>query len=156
MKKLKLIPAGLLLVAFVMIAGCKGSSSGGGTVTPVEKTIAELLPTVWIANVITEGGTVVYDKSKTTQTKDGYKNFKLDLSTAGKVTYTEYDGNTFTGTYAFSGTTLTLSALTPEPTGTGGTIAFTVTKKSDTNLEFARTSASTKTGGTNNVYNLIK
>ncbi len=152
MKKSNLIPVGLLFVVILMIAGCKGSS----TPAPAEKTIAELLPgKKWTVNIVTENGAEVYNKSKTTQVKDGYKNFSLDLtSTSPKLT--EVDGNVFTGTsYVLSGTTLTLSGLNPPPTGTTGTISYTVSKVSDTNLIFSRQDASTKTGGTTNVYNLV-
>ena len=155
MKKSNLIPVGLLFVVILMIAGCKGTSTP--TPTP-EKTIAELLPgKKWTVNIVTENGAEVYNKSKTTQVKDGYKNFSLDLtSTSPKLT--EVDGTISTGTsYTFSATanTLTLTGLNPPLTGTTGTIVYDVSKVSDTNLVFSRQDASTKTGGTKNVYNLV-
>jgi hypothetical protein len=72
-----------------------------------------------------------YDKSSTSNVVQGYSQYKLDLSTAGSVTLTEFDGKIFTGTYtvASDGNSLTLSGLTSAegaPTGTGGTIVYSI------------------------------
>ena len=130
----------------VLLGACKGSS-----VTPVSERIAKS----WTASIVKENSTVVYTKGLTS-TKPGYSNFKLTLSSTNSATLTEFDGNTFTGTWALSSDekTLTLSGLSPQPTGTGGSIAYNITTFEDTKMQLARTSASQKTGGSINDYTL--
>ena len=75
---------------------------------------------------------------------------KLDLSTAGSVTLTEFDGKIFTGTYsvATDGLSLTLNGLTSAegaPTGTGGTISYTIlSTPTATGLSLQQTTAYVK------------
>ena len=135
-----------------MVAGCSGC---GKKVAP----LSEVIGRVWSAQTVKEGSTIVYTKGATTNVRAGYSNFKLDLSSPSKVTYTEFDGNTFTGTWAVSesatGNKLTLTGLTPQPTGTTGTIEFTINSYSETEFSLTRTTSSPKTGGTINSYNLV-
>ncbi len=86
--------------------------------------------------------------------RPGYANWLLDLRTT-TVTYKEYEGSTFTGTWAIVGDSqLVLSGLNPVPTGSGGTITFTIANLTDTGVTLTRTTTSQKTGGTTNAYTL--
>ena len=138
-----LFSAALALVLF---------SCGKTSVTPLSERIAK----AWTASIVKEGGTVVYTKGLTSS-KPGYSNFRLSLSSTNTATLTEFDGNTFTGTWALSTDekTLTLSGLSPQPTGTGGVIAYTITTFEDTKIQMVRTTASQKTGNTINDYTLV-
>lgn len=153
MKNFKLSLLALLAVATALISSC--GSSTPTPEPPKEKTISDEIKTTWSASIVTENSTVVYDKSKTTNAKDGYKNFKMSLGSISAASITLIDGVTYNGSYTLSGSKLTFSGLTPVPTGTGGTIEFNIVKKSDTNLEFTRTSADAKTGNSTNVYNMV-
>lgn len=99
------------------------------TPTPL---VSDLIKKVWSASNIQWDGNVQYDKTATSNLVAGYAQFKLDLTSSSSVSLTEYDGNKFTGTYSLSSDnkTLTLSSLKTsdgtEPTGTGGTLAFTI------------------------------
>jgi hypothetical protein len=126
----------------VMVGGC----SGCGNKT---KPVSELVAKAWSAQTVREASTLVYTKGGTNNIKAGYSNFKLDLSSATNVTYKEFDGNSFTGNK------LTLSNLNPKPTGTDGTIEFTINSYSDSQLDITRTTSSQKTGGTLNNYALV-
>ncbi|GAB3941849.1 hypothetical protein GCM10028805_05670 [Spirosoma harenae] len=130
---------------FVLLTGC-----GGSKVAPVSERIAK----VWTASKVDENSTTVYTKGGTANIRD-YSKFKLDLSKAPTVTYTEYDGNTFTGQYSLpDDNTLKLTNLNPSPTGDNGAITFTINSIDDSNLKLTRQTASQKTGGTTNVYGL--
>ncbi|MFN8353344.1 MAG: hypothetical protein U0Y10_02775 [Spirosomataceae bacterium] len=139
-------------VAAVAVVAWMGSCKKDST-PPLSERIAK----IWSANIVKEGSTVVYTKGATTNIKAGYVSFKLDLSSQTSAKLTEYDGNSFTGQWALSADekTLTLSNLNPQPTGTSGTIAFTINEANDTNLKITRTTASAKTGGTINDYQLV-
>jgi hypothetical protein len=135
----------------VLVGGC----SGCGTKA---KALSEIVAKVWTAQTVKEASTLVYTKGATTNLKAGYSNFRLDLSSPTSVSYREFDGNTFTGTWSVlegaTGNKLTLSNLNPKPTGTDGTIEFTINSAGDTQLDITRTTSSQKTGGTINNYNL--
>ncbi|WP_460995399.1 hypothetical protein [Spirosoma harenae] len=134
-----------IVVLFVLLTGC-----GGSKVAPVSERIAK----VWTASKVDENSTTVYTKGGTANIRD-YSKFKLDLSKAPTVTYTEYDGNTFTGQYSLpDDNTLKLTNLNPSPTGDNGAITFTINSIDDSNLKLTRQTASQKTGGTTNVYGL--
>lgn len=135
------------LLILATLASCKKD-----TAIPV----SDQLKKVWSANVIKEGTTTVFTKGAGTNVKPGYSQFRLDLSSATSARLTEFDGNTFTGQWALSADekTLTLSNLTPQPTGTSGTIAYTVGSVSETTLALVRTTTSLKSGGTVNDYQL--
>jgi hypothetical protein len=129
---------------FSVLTGCKK------TVAPVSERIAK----VWTASKVDENKVTVYTKGGTANVRN-YATFKLDLSGAPTVKYTEFDGNTFTGTYSLpSDTRLVLTGLTPQPTGSNGTIEFTINSIDDNTLSLSRTTASQKTGGTTNDYSL--
>lgn len=122
------------------------------TVVPVSEKIKK----TWTANIVKEGTATVYTKGATANTKPGYSSFTLNLLIAPSVTLKEADGNTFTGQYELIGDTqLVLKNLNPVPTGTGGTITFTINSVTDTALDITRTTASQKTGGTINQYMLV-
>jgi hypothetical protein len=140
-----------IFALIVMVGGCSGC---GSTTKPLSEVIAK----AWSAQTVREASTVVYTKGAANNIKAGYSGFKLDLSNATNVTYKEFDNNSFTGTWAVTesgtGNKLTLSNLNPKPTGTDGTIEFTINSYSDSQLDITRTTSSQKTGGTLNNYSL--
>lgn len=135
----------LLAVMGLMVFGC-----GGTKVAPTSERIGK----IWSAMKVDQNTTTVYTKGGTTNVQPGYANFRLDLSSPTTVRYTEFDGNTFVGTWSTTDTQLTLTGLTPQPTGTGGTIAFTISGLTDNQVVLTRTTTSQKTGGTTNTYTL--
>lgn len=147
MKTRLIAPLVSALFCIVVLTACPGKKP-----TPVSERIAK----IWTASSVAYDGTTVYNRTTTTNVVPGYSNFKLDLSSGSTVRYTEFDGNTFTGTWSVSsdGTQLILAGLTPQPTGTNGTITFTITSLSDSALSLTRTTTSQKTGGTTNTYTL--
>ncbi len=135
-----------LLIASVALFGC-----GKPAPAPVSERIAK----IWTAAKVDQNTTTVYTKGGATNAVPGYTNFRLNLSSPTTVQYTEFDGNTFTGTWSVpTDTRLVLTGLTPQPTGTGGTVEFTIGTLTDTQLVLTRTTASQKTGGTTNTYTL--
>jgi hypothetical protein len=139
---------GAVVLGVFLISGCK----------PKPKPLSEIIGRVWSAQIVKEGAATVYTKGAATNVKAGYVNYRLDLSSPASVTYKEFDGNTFTGQWELQeGTTntLILKNLTPQPTGTSGTIQFTINSSSETELVITRTTASQKTGGTINNYTLV-
>ncbi|TLU97984.1 hypothetical protein [Dyadobacter luticola] len=137
-----------LLALTLFVAGCKTK------VKPVSERIAK----AWTAESVKHGSTVVYTRGGSSNTTPAYSNFRLTLTnTSGTktVSLTEFDGNTFTGTWDLNGDTkLVLSGLTPQPTGSGGTIEYTITSLEDAKVVLTRLTASPKTGGTINEYTL--
>lgn len=118
--------------------------------------MSELIKKSWIPQTVQENGAVVYTKGAASNTRAGYTNFQLSLSGASTATLTELDSNTFTGTYEFQGDTkLILKNLNPQPSGSGGTIEYSITKSTATNLDLNRTATSLKTGGSTNGYALV-
>lgn len=140
---------GAVVIGVFLISGCK----------PKAKPLSEIIGKVWSAQVVKEGSATVYTKGAATNVKAGYINYRLDLSSPASVTYKEFDGNTFTGQWELqetaSGNSLILKNLTPQPTGTSGTIQFTINSSSETEFVITRTTASQKTGGTINNYTLV-
>ncbi len=134
-----------LLVGLALV-GCKPK------VVPVSERIVK----IWTASTVREGSNVVYTQGGATSLRPGYVNFKIELQTGGTVFFTDFDGIRFTGQWALEGDTkLVLKNLTPQPTGTNGTIEFTISEFSDGSMTLTRTTASTKTGGTVNVYQML-
>ncbi|CAM3883454.1 hypothetical protein [Aquirufa aurantiipilula] len=119
----------VLCLSFLAACSKDDPSPTPPTPTPL---VSDLIKKVWSASNIQWDGNVQYDKTATSNLIAGYAQFKLDLSSSSSVSLTEYDGNKFTGTYSLSSDnkTLTLSSLKTsdgsEPTGTGGTLAFTI------------------------------
>jgi hypothetical protein len=139
---------GIILISIIGFVSCKKTA----TVTPV----SELIKKSWTPQTVREGSTTVYTKGGTGNIRAGYSSFVLNLSSPPSVSLTEFDGNTFTGTYELQGDTrLILKGLNPQPTGSGGTIEFTISSATATNLELSRTTANQKTGGTINSYSLV-
>lgn len=146
MKKTYLSALFSLLALITLFTGCK---------KPVEVPVSDKIAKAWTARKVDENSTTVYTRGNATNVRPGYTNFRLDLSSKTSATYVEWDGNRFTGTWAVVGTDrLVLSGLTPQPTGSNGTIEFTIKNLSDTEVMLTRTAASQKTGGTINVYTL--
>jgi hypothetical protein len=134
----------LILLTIVTI-GCK---------TKV-KPLSERLSKTWTAQSVKEGPNVVYTRGGSTNKEPGYSDFRLALANGGVVTLVDRDKFSSTGTWELSGETkLILKGLSPEPTGTGGIIEFTINTSDENNLVITRTTGSTKTGGTINEYTL--
>ncbi|MCP9769843.1 hypothetical protein EGI22_18210 [Lacihabitans sp. LS3-19] len=112
---------------------------------------------IYTASSVKENGTEVFSKAGTSNTKPGYGSYKMDLSKPPTVTIRDVDGGTYTGTYSVTATTLTISELTPQPTGTGGGLSFAITSLSDTGTDLILTANQTypKTGNTTNIYTLV-
>ncbi|NIJ51174.1 hypothetical protein [Dyadobacter arcticus] len=137
-----------ILVLTLVATGCKEK------VKPVSERIAK----AWTAESVKHGSTVVYTRGGSNNTTPAYSAFRLTLTNASgakTVTLTEFDGTSFSGTWDLEGDTkLILKDLTPQPTGTGGTIEFTITSLEDAKVVLTRLKASSKTGGTLNEYTL--
>lgn len=137
-----------ILVLAVAATGCKEK------VKPVSERIAK----AWTAESVKHGSTVVYTRGGSSNTTPAYSAFRLTLNnTSGTktATYTEFDGNTFTGSWDVENDTkLVLNGLTPAPTGSGGKIEFTITSIEDSRLVLTRLTTSPKTGGSINEYTL--
>jgi hypothetical protein len=141
----------VLLFAVIMMA-CSGGGDPAPTPTPPTPTVsvATLVKKVWTVNTAQWDGVTKYDKTSSSNVVQGYSQYKLDLSTAGSVTLTEFDGKIFTGTYtvATDGLSLTLNGLTSAdgaPTGTGGTITYSIlVTPTATSLSLQQTTAYVK------------
>ncbi|WP_254561584.1 hypothetical protein [Dyadobacter diqingensis] len=136
----------MMLALTLVAAGCKKDKT---------KPVSERIAKTWTAETVKHGVAVVYTRGGASNVQAGYSNFKLALSSDGSATYTEFDKNTFVGKWALEGeTTLVLSGLTPAPSGTNGTIKFTITSLDDSKVVLTRIDASAKTGNTINQYSL--
>lgn len=134
------------LTVLTLLAGC-----GKTPVTPV----SDLIKKNWTARIVTENGTAKYTAGAASNPTPGYSKFALNMSSPPNVTLTTVDGNTFTGKYELQNDkTIVLTGLTPVPTGSNGTISFTITSVTESELVLARTSLDPKTGNSNNVYTL--
>lgn len=132
-------------VSLFFIVSCKTK------VEPISSRIAK----VWSASAVKENNVEVYKSGAATNTKPGYLNYKLDLSTPPNVTLKEVDGGTYIGKYTVTDTKITITGLTPEPTGTGGSLSFTITSFTETELILTADQDYAKTGGKRNIYTLI-
>jgi hypothetical protein len=151
MKKLFQFAFMLTLGAMFFMTGCKKSDP----VVPVSDRINK----AWTASTVKENATLVYTKGTTGNIRD-YSKFKLDLSSKTSAVLTEYTGEAFTGTWTVSTDekTLTLSGLSPAPTGTGGTIVFSInstTTAAPYQLGLTRTTPSSKTGASTTDFALV-
>lgn len=139
----------IFLLALTLLACSKSTS----TPTPTVISVSEKITKSWTANQVTEGSSVVFSKTGSGNIKAGYSKFKLDLSSKTSATLTEFDGNSFTGTWEVIGDkTLILKSLNPQPTDTNGTIEYTISEASSTVLKLTRTTTSSKTGGVSVAY----
>lgn len=120
-------------------------------VEPITSRIAK----VWSASSVKENNVEVYKTGAITNTKPGYLNYKLDLSTPPNVIIKEVDGGTYVGKYTVTDTKITITGLTPEPTGTSGSLSFTITSFTETELILTADQDYAKTGGKRNIYTLI-
>ena len=149
----KLILSLPILFAFIMVlSGCKTAA--------VEPSIEEKLTKVWTAKIVTEGSTVVYDKTKTPVITSGYSGYKLDLSSKTAAKLTEKDGNTFNASWALSADnktiTLTFTPAGSGPTGSTNTKSYTIVSDVTTSaVTLQANEVSLKTGGTTNKYELV-
>ena len=140
-----------ILLGFLVLAqlsGCKPKTTA--------KPLSEVLKAVFFAQQVKHDGTIVYTKGSISNTVDNYKKLRIDLSSGTSVSFTDFDGNTFLGTYLITNNTLTFSGLTPVPTGSGGTITFNVVSfvEGPTQVVLSRSGSSVKTGNTSNEYTL--
>lgn len=145
MRKIHYIAFLSVVTLISALIGCKGNKPA-----PASERIAK----IWSASKVDEGTVTVYTKGGTANVRN-YGTFKLDLSQAPTVRYTEFDGNVFVGKYSVpSDNRLVLTDLTPSPTGANGTIEFTINSIDDSSVTLTRTTTSQKTGNTTNVYTL--
>jgi hypothetical protein len=142
----------LLVILAISVLACGGGGDPAPTPNPPTPTVngATLVKKVWTVSTAQWDGVTKYDKTSTSNVVQGYSQYKLDLSTAGSVTLTEFDGKIFTGTYtvATDGLSLTLNGLTSAegaPTGTGGTITYSIlVTPTATSLSLQQTTAYVK------------
>lgn len=137
-----------VMILGLLAAGCKKK------VAPVSERIAK----AWTAESVKHGATVVYTRGGSGNIEAAYSGFRLTLTNTGgtkTVSLTDVDGKTFTGNWDLEGDTkLVLTNLTPQPTGSGGKLEFTISGLEDSRVILTRLSASPKTGGTINEYTL--
>lgn len=141
-----------LVLLTISVLSCGGGGDPAPTPTPPTPVVnvATLVKKVWTASSVQWDGVTKYEKSSTSNVVQGYSQYKLDLSTTGAVTLTEFDGKIFTGTYtvATDGKSLTLNGLTSAegaPTGTSGTIVYTIlATPTATSLSLQQTTAYVK------------
>jgi hypothetical protein len=118
--------------------------------------MSERIAKDWSAEAVMEGSTLVFTKGGANNTRPGYASWRITLRSDGTATYTEFDNNTFTGQWELQGDTrLVLKNLNPQPTGSNGTIEFTISEFEDGRMVLTRTTSSVKTGGTINKYTLV-
>ena len=111
----------------------------------------------WQVKIAKENGALVYTRGLTTNTKPAYASFRLTLGTDKSATLTEIDNSTFIGKWALSGEkTLVLSSLTPVPSRTTGTIEYTISTFTNSQLVLTKLTPNPKTGNSNNEYTLEK
>jgi hypothetical protein len=138
-----------LFAAFVIIL-----NSCGTKIPPVETRMAK----IWTVSTVTENAVEVYKSGSATNAKPGYSSYRLDLSTKPTAILKDVDGGTYTGKYTIiGGNKLSITGLTPEPTGTGGNLDFSITGLDDkaTTVILSATQNYPKTGNTKNVYTLV-
>ncbi len=138
---------GLLLLLGFIAMGCKKDPP------PLSERIAKN----WSASTVKHGNTVVYEKTGTGNTAD-YSGFRISLAAGFTVTFVEVNGDTFNGQWELIGNnTLRLKNLSSTsdqkpPTGSNGTIDFTINQITDTTLDLTRVTDNPKTGNTRNQY----
>ena len=144
MKKNYAILFCLVLAVTLITAGCKKK------VKPLSERIAKS----WSAESVKHNTTVVYTRGGSGNSVPGYSSWRLNLSSS-TATYTEFEGNTFTGTWELEGDSkLILKNLTPQPSGSGGVVEFSIISIDDAKLVIKNLKANKKTGDTLNEYTL--
>ncbi len=138
-------PARSLALALLLIASACGSKD---TAVPV----ADNVKKVWAAQTVQENSTLVFTRGAVGNSRN-YASYRLDLSNPPSASLTDLDGVPLSGQYELpSDTRLILKNLNPQPSGTNGTIEFTINSVSNSQLNLTRTTTSQKTGGTTNQY----
>lgn len=136
------------LAATLLISGCKDKT----------KPLSERIAKAWKAETVNHDNTTVYTVGASSNLVPGYSNYKLTLSVesgVNKAVNVEFNNDSFSGTWELEGDSkLILKNLTPQPTGTGGTIQFTINSIDDNKLVITRLDPSKKTGDTINKYTL--
>jgi hypothetical protein len=140
------IVLGLTLCFLVALAACKKKP-------PLSERIAK----AWVAESVKHDNVQVYIGGGDNNSAPGYSNYALRLNSDKTVTLTEFEGTTFTGTWELRGETgLILRGLGPvEPTGSNGTLEYTIKSIEDNKLVISLVSTSIKTGNTINEYTLV-
>lgn len=113
---------------------------------------------IWKVRTVKENGRLVYTEGATGNVRPSYALFRLDLTAADQVIFTDLDGRRLTGTWTLStdNSRLILENLTPPPSVTSGNIEFYVSAPpTDNQLLLKRTNESRKTGNTVNEYELV-
>ncbi len=145
----------LVLILTAMLGACGEDEKKPREDEKKPPPVAERVKKVYTAQSVTENGTIVYS-SGSTGIKPGYSSYRLDLTAGSTFSLRDVDGTTFTGSYSVTNTSLSLSGITPQPTGTSGTLNFSITSISDDGKSMTLTANQTyaKTGNTTNVYTL--
>lgn len=135
------------LFLLILCSACKKDGPG----------IEEKVRKVYTAKSVTHDGLTVYTQGSTSNINPEYTSFRLDLATAGKAKLKDVTAETFTGNYTVTQQNLTLSDLSPQPTGSGGTLSYAITSidGDGRNLVLTSTKGNPKTGNTVNVYTLV-
>lgn len=136
----------LFAVTLIFVSGCKEK------IAPVSERVAK----TWSARIVKHGSSIVYSRGGTSNTSPGYSSYSLNLASAPNVRLTEVEGTTFSGNYELpTDTRLVLTNLSPEPTGTSGSLEYTIQSITDDGSEMVIVgTAYAKTGGTINTYTL--
>ncbi len=138
----------LLISLLILNSGCGGGGTdgGGGTNPTPDPSVGDLIKKVWTVSSASWDGTVQFESSASSNIISGYSAFKLDLSTAGSVKLTEFDGNLFSGSYSINteGSQLELTNLSSTngaPSGTEGKVVFKILAKPTSTSMTIETSA---------------
>ncbi|WP_229374769.1 hypothetical protein [Fibrella rubiginis] len=137
----------VLLVGF--LTGCTDHRNASPSV------LAQIARSFTLRSV-DENGVTVYTRGSANNIRPGYSKFLLDLSKPPMATYREFDANTFIASnwQVIDDKRLILSGLTPQPSGSNGTLEFTINSISATELVLTTATVSQKTGGLTNRYTL--
>ncbi len=135
------------LIVLLSLSGCEETVPS----------VAERIQKLYTVQSVTHDGITVYTSGAAGNIFAEYSSYRLDLSKTGQVSLRDITGETFSGSYTATDNSLTLTGLTPQPTGSGGTLTFQITSISDDgkSLVLTATKVSPKTGNTINVYTLI-
>ncbi len=140
----------LAILSVFVISSCKNK-----VIKPAK--YAKCVVNNWQAKIVKENGTVVYTRGAATNTKAAYASFKITMNENKTATITEVDNSTFSGNWELSGEkTLILKDLNPVPSKTKGSIEYTITKFTNSELYITKATPNPKTGGSTNEYVLEK
>jgi hypothetical protein len=140
----------LAILSVFVISSCKNKVIKPGK-------YAKCVVQSWQAKLVKENGTVVYTRGATTNAKAAYSSFKMIINENNSATLTEVDNSTFSGNWELAGEkTLILKNLNPVPSKTKGSIEYTITKFTNSELYLTKATPNPKTGGSTNEYVLEK